>query len=126
MERFLSIVRYILIAAGSYFMGKSFLGQEIDDNLWLGISGAIVSVAAVLHGIFTKKLLLEQLESALRNIITVVGSALVGSGVITSTVLESALQILAVLIPVSLSESSRTKADKLQKGETSVLELKSN
>lgn len=122
-ESWLSILRHVLTAAGAYVAGKSFLGSTIDDNLWLGIAGSVVTAASIIWGIVDKTVNNEMLQSGLRSIVLTFGTLLVGSGVIKDEVLQMALAIISIAIPVSLSESAKRTNKNVAVGETRIADL---
>lgn len=122
-ESWLSISRHVLTAAGAYVVGKSFLGSTIDDNLWLGIAGSVVTAASIIWGIVDKTVNNEMLQSGLRSIVLTFGTLLVGSGVIKDEVLQMALAIISIAIPVSLSESAKRTNKNVAVGETRIADL---
>lgn len=122
-ESVLSIVRIVLNAAGSYVAGMSFLGTTIDNNLWLGIAGAIVTAATIVWGIVDKSLQTEMLASGLRSIILTFGTLLVGSGIIKDEVLQGALAIISVAIPAGLSEAAKRSNQNVAIGKDKIADL---
>lgn len=119
----LSIVRFILTAVGAYVAGKYFLGTPIDDNLWLGIAGSVVSVISIVWGIGDKTATLEMLQSSIRSVIVFFGSLLVGTGVIKDEVLQSLLGIVSVLLPMIYSEISKKKSKDIAEGKLGLADL---
>lgn len=122
-ESWLSILRTALKAVGSYVMGMSFLGSTIDNSLWLGIAGAIVTAATIIWGILDKSLKTEMLESGLRSIVLTFGTLLVGSGVIKDEVLQSVLAIISIAIPEGLSEAAKRTNKNVAIGKTPIVDL---
>lgn len=119
----LSILRSVLTAVGAYVAGKSFLGNTIDDNLWLGIGSSIVTLASIVWGILDKTATLEMFESGLRSVIMFVGALLVGAGIIKDEVLQSLLAISSVAIPAIYSQLSKTKSKNIAEGTLGVADL---
>lgn len=122
-ESWLSILRIVLTAVGSYVAGKSFLGATIDNNLWLGIAGALVTAASITWGLIDKTVNNERLQSGLRSIVLTFGTLLVGSGVIKDEVLQSALGIISIAIPTASSEVTKRTNKNIATGETRIADL---
>lgn len=122
-ETVLSIVRSILTAVGAYMAGKYLLGTPIDDNLWLGVIGSATTLISVIWGIVDKTATIEAVQSGLRSVIMFFGALLVGSGVLKGEVLESALAIVATLIPVIYSQLSKQKSKNIAEGSTGIADL---
>lgn len=122
-EVILSIVRSIFTVIGAYMAGKYFLGTPIDDNLWLGIAGSVVTAISVIWGILDKTANLEMVQSGIRSVIIFFGTLLVGSGVIKDEVLQSLLAIVSVLLPTIYSQISKVKSNDIALGKTQVSEL---
>jgi hypothetical protein len=104
-------------------MGFSFLGSTIDDNLWAGLGGAVITGIGVVWGILDKTATVEAIQSGLRSIIIVFGTLLVGSGVIKNELLDSLLAIVATIVPVLYSKLSRDKSKNIAAGKTGVIDL---
>lgn len=123
-ETVLSIIRTALTAIGAYLIGANFFGNPIDEVIWQGIAGTILTAIGVIWGIIDKTASVEMLQSGLRSVITFVGLALVGSGKIKQELLDSLLGIVAILVPVLYSEASKAKTRMLEQGKLTVDELK--
>lgn len=122
-ESWLSILRIALTAVGSYLVGMSFLGTTIDNNLWLGVAGAVVTAASIVWGIVDKTVTNEKLQSGLRSIVLTFGTLLVGSGVIKDEILQAVLAIIAIAIPAADSEVSKRKNKNVAVGEIRIADL---
>lgn len=122
-ETVLSIARSLLNAVGSYLIGKSFLGTTVDNNLWLGIAGAIVTAGAIIWGIIDKTVTTEMLSSGLRSIIVTFGTILVGSGIVKNEVLESALAIVSIIFPTALSQAAKVENKNVATGKYPIADL---
>lgn len=122
-ENFLSIFRSLLTAVGSYFIGKSFMGNEIDDNTMVGWIGVVVTVASTIWGIIDKTATLDRVQSAFRSSFTIIGELLVGAGYINNEVLNQTLMIGATAIPMLMSQTSKVQNRKVAKGETKIADL---
>jgi hypothetical protein len=122
-ESVFSILRSILTAVGAYLVGKNFLGATIDNELWMGIIGAIVTLGSVIWGIFDKTAGVEQIQSGLRSSIIFFGTLLVGSGVIKDEVLQSVLAVVATLVPILYSEVTKKKNKDIATGKIGIADL---
>lgn len=122
-ENIVAIFRAALLILGSYLMGKSFLGSQIDDVLWQQIVGSALTLFSVIWGIVTKTAGIEAVQSGIRSVVMFVGSLLVGSGRIAGEVLESALTIISVLVMVVYGQLSRLKSVKIAEGKLGVADL---
>lgn len=122
-ESVLSVVRVALNAVGSYLVGQSFLGSTIDNNLWLGIAGAIVTATSIVWGILDKTVNTEMLSSGLRSIVITFGTLMVGSGLIKNEVLESVLAIISIVVPAALSQTAKVENKNVAKGKYPIVDL---
>lgn len=122
-DSILSITRVALNAVGSYLVGMSFLGTTIDNNLWVGIAGALVTAATIVWGIVDKTVTTEMLSSGLRSIVLTFGTILVGSGIIRNEILEGALAIISIAIPAALSETAKVENKNVATGKYPIADL---
>lgn len=122
-ESVLSLVRVVLTAVGAYMAGKYFLGATIDNNLWLGIAGSIVTAISIVWGIYDKSATTEMVQSGLRSIVLTFGTLLVGSGVIKDEVLQAALAAISIIVPAAISEASKRTSKNVATGKTAIVDL---
>lgn len=122
-ESVLSIVRIVLTAVGAYMAGKYFLGTTIDNNLWLGIAGSVVTAISIVWGVIDKTATTEMLQSGLRSIVLTFGTLLVGSGVIKDEVLQAALAAISIIVPAAISEANKRTNKNIATGETKIADL---
>lgn len=122
-EKALSILRILLTAAGSYLAGKSFLGTTIDNSVWLGIVGGLVTAASTIWGIWDKTAGPEMIASGLRSVLITFGSMLVGAGIIKDEILQGALQTISIIVPAGLSETNKRTNKNVATGKTRIADL---
>ena len=122
-ESVFSILRFALTAVGAYLVGKNFFGSPIDNEVWQGIMGAILTLIGVIWGIMDKSATVEAVQSGLRSVITFVGVGLVGAGVIKDELLQAILGIIAVVVPVIYSQTSKVKNKEIATGEVRIADL---
>lgn len=123
-DRILSAIRTLVTAAGAFMTGKFLFGTAIDENLWLGISGAIFSIASTTWGIIDKTVNQEMFQSTLRSVVATFGPLAVAAGWITSQVVEFLLLGVSILVPIAWSNSETTKNQNIATGETAISDLK--
>lgn len=119
-----ALIRNLLTIAGGYIIGKSFFGTAVDDNTWQGIIGIVIALVGVVWSILDKTLGIEQLQGAIRHIVSVVGGILIASGKLTAERLDTWLGIITVLVPIIYGLLSKTKSTQLQQGTIAVHQLK--
>lgn len=119
-----ALIRNLLTIAGGYIIGKSFFGTSVDDNTWQGIIGIVIAMVGVVWSILDKTLGIEQLQGAIRHIVSVVGGILIASGKLTAERLDTWLGIITVLVPIIYGLLSKTKSTQLQQGTIAVHQLK--
>lgn len=122
-EKVFSIIRSVLTIVGAFLVGKSFLGNTIDDNLWLGIGGGIITAISVVWGIVDKTATIEGLQSGIRNVLIFFGALLVGSGIIKDEVLQAILGIVPIVITILYSQLSKAKSKEIAEGKLGVADL---
>jgi hypothetical protein len=122
-DSILSLIRYALVAVGAYLVGKNFLGQEIDDELWQGIMGAAFALGGAVWGWFDKTATLEQIQSGFRSAISFLGMMLVGSGIIKDEVLQSVIGGLPIILSFLYARTSSVKNSQIAKGEVKIADL---
>lgn len=120
----LSILRAILTAIGSFLIGKSIFGYGIDDINWQTIVGIIISIGSLIMAIKDKAANIEMWQSVLRQILIFVGGILVAAGIMTGKNLEAILALIPVLIPVIQSYTARVKINQIESGKVSTEQLK--
>ena len=122
-ETFFSLLRAVLTLGGSYLIGKTLLGTTVDQNWLLVVIGGAVTLGSTIWGIFDKTIGSEQLASALRSVVMSVGMIFVASGKLSSNALEQISLIVVTLIPVILSQTSKSTIKQVAEG-TVVPEIK--
>lgn len=123
-EQILSVLRTIITAAGAFVAGKFIFGTAIDDQLWVGITGAILSLASVVWGVIDKTATVEMVASAARSVFLVFGPLVVSAGWIKNESVEAIALIITTLIPVLMSRTESVKNQQIAKGELPVAKLK--
>lgn len=121
---FTGIIRAILTAIGGFLIGKNFLGHTIDESIWQGVLGAVMSIAAIIWSWIEKELTLESLQGAIRNFVSLAGGIFAGWGVISNELLVT---ILGFVVPISqlvYSWLSRSKSKQLESGKMNIAQLK--
>ena len=58
-DRISSIIRYVLSAIGAWLLGRQLFGLPVDEALWEGIAGAIMTVVSIVWGFADKTVTLE-------------------------------------------------------------------
>lgn len=122
-DKILSIFRTALIAIGSYLTGKFFLGQELDDNTIAGWISLIVTLATAIWSFVDKTAGIEQVQSAVRNILIAFGSLLIAIGKINDQVLELAMVAVEAIIGAMLGVTTRIKNEKVANGQVRLADL---
>lgn len=123
-ETWLSIIRTVLTAAGAYLIGLNFFGDPIDDTIWQGIAGCIITAVSVIWAIKDKTATQEMIASGLRQVIVFFGNFLVGAGYVKDEVIQGLLQIISILVPITSSAVARAKNRRIDSGDLDVRDLK--
>ena len=123
-DNIFALLRYALLAVGAYLVGKNFLGQSIDDELWQGLLGVGLGLGAAIWGWVDKTATLEAIQSAFRSAISFIGVMLVGSGIIKDEVLQSVLGGLPLIISYLYGVTSKKKNKQIAAGEVRIADLK--
>ena len=122
-DKLLSIFRTALVAVGTYLTGKFFLGTELDDNTIAGWISLIVALAASIWGFVDKTVGIEQLQSAVRNVLIALGALFISIGSINDQVLELILLTVDTILGSTLGVASRIKNEKVASGAIPVTKL---
>lgn len=124
-ESLASVFRIALTAIGAYLVGKNLLGQPIDSVLWQEIVGVALALFSTIWGIADKSATIEQIQSAVRSVLIVVGGLLVASGKIKEELLTAIIGIVTILIPAIQSETAKRKVAQIDSGRLPIAKLKS-
>lgn len=123
-DQILSFVRSLLIAVGAFFAGKNLFGTTLDQQTWLGISGAVVSLVMVVWGIVDKTVTIEMFQSGIRGFIIMITTFLVSSGRLMEDTVKNILAIVDILLPVIYGQLSMMKSKNIASGKTAIADLK--
>lgn len=123
-EKILSIARTIITVVGSFLAGKFIFGTVIDDQLWLGITGAVISLASAVWGVVDKTATEEMISSAARSVFLVFGPLVVAAGWIKNETVEALALAVTTIIPIVMSRSESSKNVRISKGKLPVADLK--
>ena len=118
------LLRSVLMIASSYVLGKNIFGTTIDENVWQEVISSVIAVVTIVWGFLDKTLPLEGFQTAIRGIISFVGTLFVAKNVLSDNTLAA---ILALSIPISqtiYAFLSKSKSKKLESGQISVAQLK--
>lgn len=118
-----SMLRAILVLAGTYLFGHNIFGNVIDSSIWQEISGAVMIAASFIWSAFTKSLTIEIFQSSILKILMVLGALLVTSGKLSSEKLEAITAVLTAALPVFYSMLSKKKSTNIITGKTSTDKL---
>lgn len=119
-----TIVRALLTAVGSFLIGRVISGVTIDAPILVAATGAVLTAISTVWGIVDKTLVIEKLQSGLRQVFVFAGGFLISRGWITSENLEAILGLLSVVATVVYSQTSREKSIKVATDQISTTELK--
>jgi hypothetical protein len=119
-----SIIRSVLLAVASYFVGKNVFGHPLDDVTATGWVSAVVGLATAIWGFFDKTTTLEGFQSALRSVGIAVGGILIGLNKLTADGLNTWLGIIAAIAPIIYSQLSKAKTAGIVAGTIDVQSLK--
>lgn len=122
-DKILSIFRTALIAVGSYLTGKFFLGVEIDDNTIAGWISLIVTLASAVWSFVDKTAGVEQVQSAVRNILIAFGALLIPLGKLNDQTMELILLVADTVLGATLGVTSRIKNEKIADGSVRLADL---
>lgn len=122
-EKILSIFRSILVSIGSYLTGKYLLGTELDDNTIAGYISLIVALAAAIWGWVDKTAGLEQVQSAVRNVLVAASALLIGIGILNDQTQETILLIAETLLASVWGVTSREQNKNIAIGKIKIADL---
>ena len=123
-ETIFSLLRTALTLIGSYLIGKNLLGNTIDNSIIEILVGAGMSLASVVWGIFSKDLVIEQVQSFIRSAVVGIGGLLVASGKIEAGKIESLSGFLLAVSTFIYSLLSRKKSQNIVSGKIESDKLK--
>lgn len=106
-QQFFAALRALLMAVGSYFIGKMIFGVTIDQMWWESIVGIAMAAAALIWSYFANMETKTVLEGFVRQIITFVGAVFLARGILTKEILESILALLATVLPFLQSYNAK-------------------
>lgn len=115
-ETFLSILKTVLVIAGTWLVGHNLFGASVDASLWQEIAGGVIALGAAIWGVVDKSGTIDALQSAIRSFIASAGSLLVMSGKITGDTLNAIIAIITMLIPILWSHLGRAKVVNIANG----------
>lgn len=110
------IIKTMLTVAGSFLIGKNFIGHPVDQNMLEVIGGILMSAVSVFWSIKDKNYTIESIQAVVRQIILFIGGLLVAKGTITEDKLNGYLGLAASLIPLVQSYLSKKKVTEIQEG----------
>lgn len=118
------IIRHVLTAAGSFLIGRSFFGINIDAPTWEGIVGFALTAIGVIWSIKEKNTSIETFQGLVRHALTVFGGILVGAHKLENAQLEDIIGAVMAIFAAIQSFTSRKKVAAIKTDQLSVGKLK--
>lgn len=115
-ETVMTLARTILSAVGAFLIGKHIFGTVADETVVGAIVGGIMTTASVVWGIVDKSSGIEQIQSGIRQVVTLVGGILISSGKLSAEKLETYLGLAIALATFIYSLLSRKKTADIAAG----------
>lgn len=119
-----TIVRTILTAVGSFLIGTTIFHHVVLAPFWSDFTGIVLTVFSTIWGIADKTAGVEQIQSALRQVVVFIGGIFVARGYITGDNLTAILALIPVLLPIAQSHAERSKSNQLAAGKITTQQLK--
>lgn len=123
-ENVINLLQSVLVVVGAFLIGKNLLGNEIDQVLWVGIVGVVLTVVGFVWDIATTKVTIEYFQTGLMTIAQFLGGLLISSGKLSSESANTYYGFLSTLIGILYPILSRKKTTDLATGEIKLVELK--
>lgn len=123
-DQIFSVLRFLLMLAGGWLLGKNLLGNRIDATLWQEAVGMIMTLISGVWSYLDKEIDIEGAQSVLRKVLVFIGGLLIASGRITDQTLQSVLGVATVIVPWVLSTLSKKKNNLIANGKINTDDLK--
>lgn len=114
----ISLLRTLLIFAGTFFIGHSVLNQPITSDVWDMVIGVSTTAAGAIWAVATKTATPDIIESSARVLFTGIGGFLVAAGILSNEKLQAILGLIAPLIAFIQSMASKSKVVSLTVGKS--------
>lgn len=121
----ISLIRTLLVFAGTFFIGHSVLNQPITSDVWDMIIGVSTTLVGGVWAIATKTATPDMIESSVRVVFTGIGGFLVAAGILSNEKLQAILGLIAPLIAFIQSMASKSKVVSLTVGKSVAVTNKS-
>lgn len=115
-ETIFSLLRTILTLVGTYLIGKNIFGHTVDDNIFTVISASLITLVSVVWGIVDKTATIEGVQSGVRSVFIGLGGLAVSWGFLKSEQLVAILGVLAPLLTLIQSYTSKVKVKQIHSG----------
>lgn len=123
-ENVINLVQSLLVLVGGFLVGDNLLGNAIDNTLWMGVVGVLLTLIGFVWDIATTKLAIEYVQTTIMGIIQFVGGLLVASGKLSLDNANSYYGLVTSLITVLYPLLSRKKSTEIANGDIPVAQLK--
>ncbi len=123
-ENLINLLQSVLVVLGGYLIGDNLLGNEINQVLWMGIVGIVLTIVGFIWDIATTKVTLEYVQTTLMGITQFVGGLLIAGGKLSLQNAESFYGLVASLVGLIYPLLSRNKTAALANGDLPVSDLK--
>lgn len=115
-ENWLSLLRSLVLVIISYLVGHRALNHTLDQNLLETVGESVIGLATAIWGVFDKSAGIEQLQSALRSLATIVFTTLATWGLLSGQTAIALIGFTTTLLPFVQSVVSKAKVKQLDSG----------
>lgn len=119
-----SILTSLLAILGSYLIGQTIFGAQVDASLWGTIVGGALAVAGLVMSVLDKSLTIEKTQAFMRTVIMAIGGLLIAAGKLTEARLEIWLGFVTAITPMLYTFFAKKKSQLIETGEIKVEALK--
>lgn len=118
MERVNSLIRMVMVLAGSFLIGGGikFFGKDIDASFWDELIGVVLTLTSLYWSIKTREVNIEKTQTSLIKVFTFVGGFLLAKGYLTQQAYEGIAGFITAITAYIYSGTSRQKSDQIQQG----------
>lgn len=106
-ETLYSTGRALLAAIGTFLVGHTIAGHQVDSNLWMLVTGSVMAILSFGLAIASKDTTAEKVQSAARAAWASTGGLLMAIGVLNNESLVSLTGLVNALLPILQSHQAR-------------------
>ena len=108
-QDWLSLIRTLLVAYGSWLVGTNLFGTAVTAELWQEIIGAVLALGGAIWGLIDKTSGIEQFESTLRSLLVIGAAFITAKGLLSVDKANQIIGVIMALIPFIASYTAKRK-----------------